>query len=111
MYILNKIDLRNDECIKSEPVCLNDKYTNEIYCLGMLVEREIIQGQFKGKRYYQFVYFYGKSPLNFSAEDFENLKRNYSLSMDLEMVSDFRYSYSEYKNSPGMGENFDIMQV
>lgn len=111
MYILNVVDLENDEIIKSDPVCLKDHFSNEIYCLGMLVEREMTQGEFEGERYYQFVYFYGKSPINFSEKDFENLKADYALNMELEIISDFRYCYSEYRNIPGMRDGLDLMQV
>ncbi|MGP9043893.1 hypothetical protein [Cytobacillus kochii] len=111
--ILNHINLDNDELIKSEPVCLRNQQSKEIYCLGMLAEREMVKGKYEGKRYYQFVYFYGKSPINFVLHDYEMLVREYSFDLSLEMISDFRYSYSEFTNYPGgeKDDNLLIMQV
>ncbi|WP_026673753.1 hypothetical protein [Alkalihalobacterium bogoriense] len=113
MYILKDIDLENDEVIESKPICLKNKRSNEIYCLGMLVEREMVCENFEGERYYQFVYFYGKSPINFNVGDYEQLEKDYSFNMDLEMISDFRYSYSDYRNDPAVidKDNIRMMQV
>ncbi|WP_078543086.1 hypothetical protein [Litchfieldia alkalitelluris] len=100
MYILSKVDLKNDEILESCPVSLIDG--SEIYCMGMLVKRELCNDDFKGVSYYQFVYFYGRSPLNFTNNDFTRLQKEYSFDNNLEMIADFRYCYSEYSNLPGL---------
>lgn len=125
MFILKDINIEDDDILESYPVCLKDKYDGEIYCMGMLVKREIEnqQSKLEGTHYYQFVYFYGKSPINFSKADYEELQEQVAFDMALEMVVDFRYSFSEYSSSPGLSSSIknknslsdilgnDIMQV
>lgn len=103
MYILNHVNLEKDESISSEPVCLKSESSGEINCMGILVKREMANEEFEGTEYYQFVYFYGKSPVNFNKRDYEKLAREYSFDLDLEMISDFRYCFSEFSSFPGLG--------
>jgi hypothetical protein len=113
LYILNKIDLERDEILESYPICLREGKGGEIYCMGVLVKREMTNNDFEGVLYYQFVYFYGKSPVNFSKVDYEKLQKECSFDMNLEMVSDFRYCYSDYSSFPGLSESIEeqLMQV
>ena len=125
MYILNDINLEEDTLLESYPVCMKDKYNGEISCMGILVKREIENhhSKLEGTHYYQFVYFYGKSPINFSKSDYKELQERVCFDMNIEMVADFRYSFSEYSSSPGLSTSIknknslsdilvnDIMQV
>ena len=92
---------------------------------GYISEKEIENhhSKLEGTHYYQFVYFYGKSPINFSKSDYKELQERVCFDMNIEMVADFRYSFSEYSSSPGLSTSIknknslsdilgnDIMQV
>ncbi|MED0965386.1 hypothetical protein [Bacillus paramycoides] len=107
MFILNDINIEDDEILESHPICLQNRCSKEISCMGMLVKRrlEAQQIRFGDVYYYQFVYFYGKSPVNFLKSDYEDLQRQASFDMDLEMIADFRYAFSEYSSSPGLSSS------
>lgn len=111
MYILKYIDLKNDEVLNSKPICIRNDNNTEINCLGILVQREIIHLDLEGHNYYQFVYFYGKSPMNFNRWDFKKLEKEYSLDTSLEIVVDFRHSYSEYSDISCTSTLIQFMQV
>lgn len=111
LYILKDINLENDELLESLPVSLRRGEQGEIYCLGILEKRQIVQGTLEGLLYYHFIYFYGKSPMNFVEGDYTKLHNDYSFDSDLEMIANFRYCYSEYSLTPGLSKEFDLMQV
>ncbi|MEQ2525581.1 hypothetical protein WMO40_02620 [Bacillaceae bacterium CLA-AA-H227] len=97
MYILNHVNLEKDESISSEPVCLKSESSGEINCMGILVKREMANEEFEGTEYYQFVYFYGKSPVNFNKRDYEKLAREYSFGACQEKcVSYSRYFFTRF---------------
>ncbi len=109
MFIINDISFKNDEVIESKPVCLRTDNYDEIYFLGVLVEREIFEGKLEGKRYYQCVHFWGRSPVNFIQSDYKKLQQEYSFDINLEMVADFRYLYSDFNATPNLDN--DVTQV
>lgn len=111
MYIQKSIDFKRDEILESVPVCLKEGNSEEIYCLGMLTKRQISQGVYEGLPYYQFVYFFGKSPINFSERDYVKMHNDYSFDTDLEMVADFRYCFRESSSTPGISAERKIVQV
>ncbi|MGQ4705068.1 hypothetical protein [Bacillus thuringiensis] len=113
MFILNDINIEDDEILESHPICLQNRFSKEISCMGMLVKRklEAKQTPYGDVYYYQFVYFYGKSPVNFLESDYEDLQRQAPLDMNLEMIADFRYAYSEYSSSPGLSSSIKNKRV
>lgn len=111
VYIQKSINFKRDEILESVPVCLKEGNSEEIYCMGMLTKRQIAQGDYEGLPYYQFVYFFGKSPVNFSDRDYVKMHNDYSFDTDLEMVADFRYCYSQYSSNPGILAERNIVQV
>lgn len=111
MFTIKDINIEEDKVVNSNPVCLRKENSGDIYCLGVLAEREIISGRYDGRRYYQFVWFWGRSPVNFIAYDYRKLQQEYSFNIDLEMIADFRYGYSAYKVNPGLDSEVDIMRI
>lgn len=58
--------------------------------------------------------------MNFNRRDYQKLEKDYAFDLELEMIADFRYCYSEYRSFPGLGlprnksdfkDTIDLMQV
>ncbi|PNE08455.1 hypothetical protein C1Y47_06615 [Priestia megaterium] len=102
MYIVKHVDLNKDKRLESKPICLKDGDDEEIYCMGILERREIINEYYEGLHYYNFIFLYGRSPINFGLIDYGKLQKEYSFDMNLELIADFRYCYNEPISRPGL---------
>jgi len=111
LYILDDVNLKNDHLLESIPICLREGKQENIYCLGVLEKRKITEGRLEGLLYYHFIYFYGKTPVNFNERDYAKLHNDYSFDTSLKIVANFRHCYTEYSLNPGLSKEFDFMQV